>query len=38
MRRGHKADGRTHKPFKKMMFVDKKMGRQAVAERRRKEK
>jgi hypothetical protein len=35
MKRSLKEDGRTHKPFKKMIFVDKKMGRQAVVERRK---
>lgn len=35
MKRNLKADGRAHKPFKKMIFVDKKTGRQAVVERRK---
>jgi len=34
MKRNLKADGRTQKPFKKRIFVDKKMGRQTVVERK----
>jgi hypothetical protein len=38
MKRSLKTDGQTHNPFKKMIFVDKKMGRQAVVERRMTQK
>jgi len=38
MKRSLKADGQAHNPFEKMISVDKKMGRQAVVERRKTQK